>query len=210
MTVRLLLLGQFQAVVDGVAVPPTAFARRHAAALVKALALADGRRLHREQVVELVWPGLEVNVAAPRLHKAVHYARKALGADAVNTGNEMLGLAADVEVDVAEFHALAERALRDGSADAASAAIALYRGPLLPDDVFEPWAELPRDRARMVYLDLLRQAGQWEALLRAEPSDEQAHLALVRDRAERGDFRGALRQFQRMEQALHRELGVVP
>jgi DNA-binding SARP family transcriptional activator/tetratricopeptide (TPR) repeat protein len=208
-TVRLQLLGQFQAVVDGVAVPQSAWARRHAAALVKALALADGRRLHREQLAELLWPGVEIQAVAPRLHKAVYYARRALGASALKTGNEMLWLG-DVAVDVAEFHALGERAIRDNSADAAAGALAMYAGPLLPEDVFETWTERPRDEARVLYVDLLRLIRKWDAVLQEEPSDEQAHLALIRARADQRDFRGALRQFQRMEQALQRELGVVP
>src|SRR6476469_9530785 len=69
-TVRVLLLGGFQAVVDGAAVPQSAWARRHTAALVKVLALTDGRRLHREQALDLLWPGVEPGVAAPRLHQA--------------------------------------------------------------------------------------------------------------------------------------------
>jgi DNA-binding SARP family transcriptional activator/tetratricopeptide (TPR) repeat protein len=209
-TVRLLLLGGFQAVVDGAAVPRSAWARRHAAALVKVLVLADGRRLHREQVLDLIWPGVDQSAAAPRLHKAAHYARRALGDRALGTGNEMLWLDGGIEVDAAEFHALGERAVRDKSVEAAADALALYGGPLLPDDIFEPWTERPREEARFLYLELLRLTGRWEAVLREEPSDEQAHLALIHARADQRDFRGALRQFQRMEQALHRELGVVP
>ena len=40
-----------------------------------------GRRLHREQVIEALWPGASVEAAGPRLHKAAHYARRALGGD---------------------------------------------------------------------------------------------------------------------------------
>ena len=47
-------------------------------------------------------------------------------------------------------------------------------------------------------------------MLREEPSDEQAHVALMRALADKGDVRGALRQYQRMEQALQCELGAVP
>ena len=48
-------------------------------ALVKLLALRPGRRLPREQVIDLLWPDLLLEQAAPRLHKAAHYARTALG-----------------------------------------------------------------------------------------------------------------------------------
>jgi DNA-binding SARP family transcriptional activator/tetratricopeptide (TPR) repeat protein len=209
-SVRVLLLGGFRTEVDGAAVPGSAWARRQAAALVKVLALADGRRLHREQVLELLWPGVEPGAAAPRLHKAAHYARKALGDSAVGTGNEMIWLHDQVEIDLVEFHALAERAVREQSAQVATEALALYEGPLLADDLFAPWAERPRDEARLAYVELLRLTARWDELLRADPADEQAHLALVRARADQHDFRAALRQLERMEQALHRELGVVP
>ena len=53
-------------------------------------------------------------------------------------------------------------------------------------------------------------AGCWEQLVRANPLDEEAHLALARQHAERGDTRAALRQLERMDQALRRELGTVP
>ena len=58
--------------------------------------------------------------------------------------------------------------------------------------------------------DLLRLAGRWEDLLRANPVDEEAHLVLARQYADRGDQRAALRQLERMDQALRRELGTVP
>ena len=70
MTVRISLLGGFEVQVDGVPVPSQAWSRRSAASLVKLLALADARRLHREQVVEALWPGTPWDAAAPRLHKA--------------------------------------------------------------------------------------------------------------------------------------------
>ncbi len=81
---------------------------------------------------------------------------------------------------------------------------------LLPDDLYEPWTEEARDALRLLHLDLLRLAGRWEDLLREDPADEEAHLALIRASADRGDVRGALRQFERMDQALRRDLGTAP
>ena len=46
---------------------------------MKVLALAPGRRLHREQVIDLVWPGDTIAEAVPKLHKAAHFARRAIG-----------------------------------------------------------------------------------------------------------------------------------
>lgn len=78
MTVEIRLLGPFEVRLDGVPVPPVAWSRRDAAALVKVLALARDHRLHREQVMDRLWPDLAVSEAAPRLHKAAHFARRAL------------------------------------------------------------------------------------------------------------------------------------
>ena len=109
MTIELRLLGGFEATVDGVPVAPEQWTRRQAASLVKVLALAPGRRLHREQVIEALWPRASIEAAGPRLHKAAHYARRALGGDgsAVLLRNDMVALLpdSDVRVDVDEFRA---------------------------------------------------------------------------------------------------------
>ena len=67
-----------------------------------------------------------------------------------------------------------------------------------------------RDALVVLHRDLLRLAGRWADLVREDPTDEEAHLALAREYAGRGDVRAALRQLERMEQALRRELGTVP
>src|SRR5690606_24286593 len=73
------LLGSFAVEIDGRKVPPDAWGRRHAAWLVKLLALAPGRQLHRDQVLDQLWPEAPPDDAAGRLHKAAHYARRAAG-----------------------------------------------------------------------------------------------------------------------------------
>ena len=104
-TVTMTLLGDFSVEVDGTPVPP-AWSRRNAAALVKLLALTPGRRLHRERVIDALWPGLTLDEASPRLHKAAYFARKALGRpDAVVLEDELVALLpeADVAIDVPAF-----------------------------------------------------------------------------------------------------------
>jgi DNA-binding SARP family transcriptional activator len=214
MHIRIDLLGGFTVTVDGVAVPGDAWSRRHAAGLVKLLALARGRRMHREQVIDALWPDVDLDAAGPRLHKAAHYARRALGDHprAVVLRNDVVMLleGADVDVDALEFRALAERAIAEGSADRAAEALEAYAGPLLPDDVYEPWTEAARESLEALHGELLRLAGRWEDLLRQDPVDEQAHLALARAYADAGDTRAALRQLERLDQAVRRELGTAP
>src|SRR6185503_18794935 len=89
-------------------------------------------------------------------------------------------------------------------------ALAEYAGRLLPDDVYEPWADEARESVSLLHIDLLRRAARWDQVLEEDPTDEAAHLALIRQSADRGDVRGALRQFERLDQALQRELGTTP
>jgi DNA-binding SARP family transcriptional activator len=210
---RIRLLGGFGVVVDDEPVPAERWSRRQVATLVKLLALAPGRRLHREQVIDALWPGVPVGDAGPRLHKVAHYARRALDADeAVQLRQELVALFPDgeVEVDVDEFREQAEVARQTGAAADVAAAISAYAGPLLPEDPYESWVAQPRGELRTTYLSLLREAGRWEALLAEEPTDEDAHLALIGQHLELGDLRAAERQFERLDHALLRELGTRP
>ena len=149
MSLAVTLLGGFAVAVDDVPVPPDAWARRHAAALVKLLALAPGHRLHREQVLDALWPGVDPESATPRLHKVAHYARRALGTDTAVTlrqdtvllGGDGRVDGLDIRVDVDEFEAQGRAALAAGSAELAAAALEGYGGPLLPEDVYEEWVE---------------------------------------------------------------------
>src|SRR5829696_7511966 len=207
------LLGGFDVVVAGRPVPPVEWRRRQAASLVKLLAIAPGRSLHREQVTDRLWPDLDVESAAPRLHKAAHYARRALGSPrSVVLAGETVTLWPDdeVEVDALVFRSLAEAALAAADPEAAARAGDAYPGDLLPQDPYEPWAGQLRDRLHWLHLETLRLAGRWEALAAADPTDEQAHLAVARQLADSGQRRPALRQLERLERALRAELGVGP
>lgn len=211
MGVRVDLLGGFGIVSDTTSVAPDAWGRRQAAQLVQLLALTRDRRMHREQVIDALWPGLSWDTAGPRLHKAAHYARRALDdPQAVVLRHELVTLfpgREDVEVDVVEFTRAATRALQTGDQSLAEEALGWYAGPLLPEDPYQPWADGPRRAARQQHVDLLRMLGRWDDLLSHEPADEDAHLALARARVAADDARGALVQLERLEQALHRELG---
>lgn len=206
MRVEVRLLGGFAVVVDGRVVPAEAWARRHAASLVKLSALSPGRRLHREQVLEALWPGVEPESAAARLHKAAHYARKALAAEAgVVLAHDMVALFPDAEVvvDAVVF----EDAARRGEVDAA---LAVYGGELLPEDRYEEWAFIARERVQLRYRELLRATGRWEELVALDPTDEEAHVAIMQRLLDAGDRAGVRRRFETLERVLHEELGIGP
>jgi DNA-binding SARP family transcriptional activator len=212
-TIHITLLGRFEVTVDAVPVAVSSWTRRQAAALVKVLAMAPCRRLHREQVIDLLWPDDSIDEAVPKLHKAAHFARRAIGvsnAVVLRGDNVLLCPEADTTVDVELFQELARRALATEDVGAAHQALKMYGGELLPQDRYEAWAEERREHLRLRYLDLLRLDGRWETVVELDPSDEVAHLALMRRYAANGDRHAALRQFERMTRALRQELGVAP
>jgi DNA-binding SARP family transcriptional activator/tetratricopeptide (TPR) repeat protein len=212
--VEVALLGGFTVVVDGRPTPASQWRRRHAGALVKVLALSAGGRLHRDRVVDMLWPDLTLQAALPRLHTAAHYARKTLGdRDAVVLKGEVVALfpTATLEVDAIAFEAAADAALAADPVSPEGCARALkLAGELLPEDLAEPWLEEPRERLRLRGAQLLRGARRWEELLRVEPANEEAHVELLREAVAAGDRTTALRRYARMERALESELGIAP
>ena len=210
MRVDIRLLGGFEVIVDGVPVPDDAWRRRAPAQLVKLLALSPGHRLRREQLMDSLWPDLLVENAAPRLHKAAHYARTALGeSDSVVLSDDSVSLfpAADIVVDVELFEAAVEAARLGGEARLSAEAVELYPGELLPSDLYEAWTEEDRERLRLTHTEMLHDLGRWDLVVAADPLDELAQLRLIQQHIERADRRAALRQLDVMEKVWQRELG---
>jgi predicted ATPase len=136
------LLDGFEARVGGVPVGD-AWRLKKARELIKLLALAPRHRLHREQLMDVLWSDRAPAAAANNLHQAVHAARRALEPHAIAVHDEMVQLIADVDVDRFE-HAAAE-ARQNRTAGAYQAALSLYRGELLPENRYDDWASDRRD-----------------------------------------------------------------
>ena len=169
--VRVRLLGGLSIWVGSRTVSEGAWHLRKARSLVKLLALAPGHSLHREQLMELLWPNLGKTAATNNLRGSLHDARTALASDPtvasryLASKEERIALCPDVElwVDVETFEAAASGARRSREPAAYRAAIELYAGDLLPEDRYEEWAEGRRGELRRTYLTLLVElAGTYE------------------------------------------------
>jgi two-component SAPR family response regulator len=163
MSVDITVLGGFAVRVDDRPVPDTAWRRRAASAVVKLLALTEGRALHREQVLDHLWPATSPAAALPRLHQAAHYARHALGRrDGVVLRRDRVTLLPDAEVrvDAVEFRRRAEQALASRSESAAQQILADHTGELLPEDLYADWAAPHRDAVTALSARLHRLAGR--------------------------------------------------
>ncbi len=211
--VRIELLGRFDVLIDGTVTAAGTMGRRHASALLKLLALAPGHAMHRERLLDVLWPEDDPETALPKLHKAAHFARRACDhLDAVVFRGDLVQLFPGIEVvvDAERFEGLARRALELHDSASARMALTIYRGELLPEERYEEWAESDRGRLADLHLQLLRLAERWEELVALDPSDELAHIEVMRRHLAAGDRHAALRQFERLDRALRRELGVAP
>jgi predicted ATPase/DNA-binding SARP family transcriptional activator/DNA-binding CsgD family transcriptional regulator len=233
--VRVLLFGSFRVSVGSRAIGQDAWRLRKAASLVKLLALAPGHHLHREQVMEALWPNLGLRAASNNLRQALHVARRTLHPDPsvasryLSLGSKQLALCPEgqLEVDVEAFERAAASARRSRDPAAYRAAIELYSGELLPEDRYEEWAESRRQELRRKFISLLTElAGLYEErggevrlepavqalqrVLAEEPADEAAHVGLMRLYAFSGRSEEALRQYGRFSEVLSSRLGVEP
>ncbi|MDQ2652789.1 MAG: tetratricopeptide repeat protein, partial [Chloroflexota bacterium] len=226
------LLGGFAVRVAGRDVAASAWQQRRAAAVVKLLALQPNYRLHREILMETLWPDLDAAPAANNLRVAMHRARQRLEYAGAPAGrfltrqqdDVVLAGPVDVVVDVQRFGESAQRAWLDDDPALTQAAATLYTGDLLPEDPYEEWAAHRRTDLRITYLSLLSRLAQlhearnddaaaiaaMQQLLAAEPLDEAAHASLMRRYARVGAYRQALAQYDALAALLAQELDAEP
>jgi DNA-binding SARP family transcriptional activator len=162
-TINVRCFGGFSFEIDGVAID-LAELRPRARALLRLLAVNPDRAVHRERLVDALWPGADLAVGTRRLQVALSSVRQLLE-HAGLPGTEILArqgdayrlsLPADSFLDVRSF----ERGLRAAVAAAASgytmasmttreAALSLYRGDLLPEDGPAEYLIADRERLRL-------------------------------------------------------------
>ena len=136
----------------------------------------------------------------------------------------MLCSEGDLWVDADVFEGAATTARSTVEPAAYRAALDLYAGDLLPEDLYEAWAQDRRENLRQLYLALLlglaklQEAGNEygpaiDSLRRAaaeEPTLEVAHAGLIRLHALSGSPDQAIVQYDRFRDILARSLGTEP
>jgi predicted ATPase/DNA-binding SARP family transcriptional activator/tetratricopeptide (TPR) repeat protein len=211
------LLGEFGVDRGGVPVDAREWRLRKARTLVKLLALAPGQRVHRDVLLDLLWPDRPAESAVNNLHQALHVARRVLAGDGPRAGlmelqNELVVLRTDapVDVDVSRFERLAEAARAGGDR---AAAIAAYTGDLLPEDRFEEWATGRRTELRELLCELLVDNDDLPSLQRAldiDPLHERAVRGVMRHLAAAGRRSEALSRYERLRDDLLTAYGSDP
>jgi DNA-binding SARP family transcriptional activator len=228
------LLGEFRVSVGSRVIDEREWTSRLARRLVKGLALAPHHRLHREHVMDWLWPHMDPEDRANNLHKALYVARRILEPDlAPRRASSYLHLRHDLLVleapgglwiDVEAFLATARAAHERRTLQAYQEALRLYTGDLALEDQYDDWAIAHRDWLSGLRVTLLvalagaqEQAGDFSAAIdtlqqavASDPMHEEAQGLLMRLLVQAGRRHLALRQYQALRAALQRELEVEP
>jgi predicted ATPase/DNA-binding SARP family transcriptional activator len=223
--VHVCLLGGFSVTVGGQLIEEH-WRLRKAKTLVKMLALAPRHWLHRDIVVESLWPDAEPEAASNNLHQIVHNIRRMMGAESIAIHGDVVRLcpAGELSVDVDLFEEAAARARRSSNIAQLQDAIAIWTGPLLPEDQYASWAEEDRERLTETHAALvillgskLSESGDHEAALAmleplasARPIDEHLHRVLIATLAALGRRWEAVETYERLREALDEEYAAEP
>lgn len=171
-------LGPFEVRRRGVPIPAESFTRSKALVMLRQLAVRMGAPVHREVLIEQLWPEVEPQLGVNRLHGVVHDLRSVIEPHRAerewryirNRGDfYYLDLNAPVELDLARFRQLVADGLRAGpeqEGDAIAsleAALGLYRGELLEDDPFAEWCEAERAELKELHARALLRVAELHA-----------------------------------------------
>jgi DNA-binding SARP family transcriptional activator len=198
------------------------------------LVLERQRRVRRDELIALLWPGRAPGAAESALSALLSKLRRALGEGALTGGRGEIGLTlpdgawVDVEAAAAALScAEAEVASGRWSAawDAVRLAVEIAGRGFLPG-IDAPWTEDPRREVEELRLDALEctaRAGlrlggselataerAARALVAAAPYRESGYAALMEVLAARGNAAEAMRVFANLRQLLREELGTSP
>lgn len=231
--VRVSLLGGFRVERDGDMRTEPDWPRRSAKTLTKLLAAHPVHALHREQIIDVLWPEVDAESALNSFGKALHAARRVLepglerrqDSSYLRLADSVLALNTKrVVIDADVFESLAGDAMRSGEVSAYQAALAAYYGELLPEDRYEPWCAERRTTLAELHVRLLvglaevyerrgacnEAADRLREAIREDPTREAAHRQLMRLYARMGTPDQSVRQFHVCEEVLRRELDLAP
>jgi LuxR family transcriptional regulator, maltose regulon positive regulatory protein len=209
--------------------------------LFQLLLTERGRALPRDRVLDALWPEMEPEAAANNLRVTVNRLTKALEPDrpdgapptyvlqqgdtySFNVNSEHQLDTVDFASAVGEGQRAEQRGQRQSAVAAFRKAIGLYGGPYLPDNMYEDWTVVERERLAMLFNDAALRLGTllldegmaheviglaWR-VLENDPAHEDAYRLLMRAHATLGERSTALRLYARCVTVLREELGVEP
>ncbi|HUE75492.1 MAG TPA: BTAD domain-containing putative transcriptional regulator [Chloroflexota bacterium] len=239
-SIRFHCFGRFRITRDGRELPSSQFGRQKSLALLKLLIAHRGRPLHREMLVESLWPEAEPGPASNNLRVVLHDLRHTLepdlprgrGSSVVLSRGDLIYLDPTERcwTDVEEFVQLAktfDRQHARGQVHAAlragEAAASMY-AEYMEDEPYLDWCIAERERLREVCICLLgrladtyagqgRLADAIQACQRSLLIDnvrEETHRQLIAFLYQDGRRDQAIRQYEACRQILSQALDIEP
>ncbi len=238
--IRINVLGNFQVFRGEVPIGDREWKARQPKVLLKALIARGAAGVPKDVLIEDLWPEADparaetnFKVVLHRLRKALHTAAKKLeGSPYVILKGNLLTLDRGLcSLDLDEFLAHCRKAKKceqvgdmNGVLLSGTAAVAVYKGDFLAEDLYSPWAELKREELRTLYISQLRRTAEllesrgsarkatefYRLIIKADPANEEAYQKLMLIHAGRGKEAEALRVYDECRRALEREVGVPP
>ena len=209
--------------------------------LFQILITERGKMLPREWILETLWPEMDLEAAANNLRVTINRMSKAIEPERPDgapssyivqqSDTFSFNLGCDYELDSLAFVSAVDDGRgadqfgqRQQAIAAYRRAIGLYGGPYLPDNMYEDWTVVERERMVMLFNDtalrlgtlLLDEGLAHEAIglawrvLEHDRSQEDAYRLLMRSHSYLGERSTALRLYNRCVEALQQELGVEP
>ncbi|MEK3936501.1 response regulator [Sporosarcina sp. FSL W7-1349] len=189
-----------------------------------------GRVISKSEIIELLWPDLDIKKAYAQLYTAIYHIRKTVEPISdyfiiTSTSEGYLMTLENVELDVDEFERIIHSSvpLSAETIGDYEQALDLYKGEYLADSDYV-WAENERHRLQLLWirtsLQLLNwydSTKDWEkamqlglALCDRMPLEEEAHFTLMKVFAEVGNRVAVHSQYSLLQEILMRELGLSP
>lgn len=236
---RVQLFGGLRVTTERGVIDDIAWRKRKARAMFLMLVLRRGQDVSREMLFERLWPNLGPESARNNFYVTWGAMRSILGgrgtagrADSyLHTAGGLCRVTAAVTSDLDELDAAiaqlkaAERAAdAECVASAARAVTEVYRGELLPGDVYDDWFGDIRERTRQDFCGAMLLAGRFfeargdydsalEFLRRASSADpwrEDVYQAMMRCNMQSGRRGGAIETFLMCRSKLTEDLGIDP
>ena len=230
---RIRCFGNFRVTVGDRIVRDTEWSRRKPKRLLELVSSSPECTVTWDRVADNLWPGLRIKEAHAGISRALYEVRRLLGPGYVASAHDTIQLVPD-SVGFVDVHAFAdhisaarqaERQLDHVRAEQEYlAAVSLYTGDFLENDLYEEWTMAPRDalagehalaleRLGLRRMDLEDYDGArpyLERLLVIDATREDIHAALITCLSRLGRRSQALAQYEACADALKRELALEP
>ena len=234
---QIFTLGRFCLAFAGQQIPTVKWHRKQALTVLKYLVAQLDRPVHREILMEFLWPDDDQRRTWGRLKVIIHSLRQELRAaglseDVIETTNESYTLRREAvwvdssvfELSVAEGKALQYQQQWDSALLRYKHARHLYKGDYLEEDVYADWCMVQREQLREIFLSLLAgmadchgELGHYSEATQVcrtalvfDPGRESFYRALMQHlvHLDRADW--AIAEYQKCQKFLKREFDMEP